>query len=683
MRKLRPLTVALMMTVSLPALAQDASLTLKRVLLSSGGIAYLEHEAQVDGDARLRLDVPLDQVDDVLKSLVVYDDKGRVAGMVLPGKEPLAQAFREFPFPADALTDPAALLTALQGATIKVEGPTPLEGQIMATIPDPVTDPEGRILQRRTRVTLLTETGLRQFVLEDATAFSFTDPKLAGQVREGLAAVLAASARDRREVTVLSRGEGARDLRIGYVVGAPLWKAAYRLSLDAADDSDGQGLLQGWAVLENMTGRDWDGIELSLTSGSPVTFRQALYEAYYVNRPSVPVEVFGRVLPPADSGTIAMSEADRSRDDERRRAQGVGGARAAKEAVASMAGRLLDTAAPAPAPAMAQGAVAAESEEAATQVLFRVPEPVSVRAGDSLSIPLIDREVSAEPVSLYQPATHQRHPLAAVLLKNESEAALPAGVLTLYQGGKAGASFLGDARLGPLPAGEERLLSFAVDTKTKIDREVRDTSTLLRGTVSRGVLRLMRSRRQITTYTVTAPAQEPRHLIVEHRRLPGWDLTEPSGTVETTGANYRLPLKLQAGETRKLTVTLERQTGESLRILDLNDNQIGFFAQARELTPELRQAFAKLAELKRAVDAPRDELALLEAEREAIFTDQRRIRDNMGRLQRGTDLHQRYLRKLEAQETRLEDIAETIDAAQSRQQAARDALTSYVDGLKL
>ena len=36
----------------------------------------------------------LEQVDDVLKSLVVYDDKGGVGGLSLPGREPLAQAFK-------------------------------------------------------------------------------------------------------------------------------------------------------------------------------------------------------------------------------------------------------------------------------------------------------------------------------------------------------------------------------------------------------------------------------------------------------------------------------------------------------------------------------------------------------------------------------------------------------------
>src|SRR5215204_907721 len=91
----------------LSAFAQD--LTLKRVMLSSGGLGYFEYEATVDGDATLRLTVSLDQVDDVLKSLVVYDDKGGVGGLSLPGKEPLRQTFRDMPFDQSALESPAAL----------------------------------------------------------------------------------------------------------------------------------------------------------------------------------------------------------------------------------------------------------------------------------------------------------------------------------------------------------------------------------------------------------------------------------------------------------------------------------------------------------------------------------------------------------------------------------------------
>src|ERR1043165_8081311 len=97
----RWLIVALVSLFALPALAQE--LTLKRVMLSSGGLGYFEYEATVDGDATLKLTVSLPQVDDVLKSLVVYDDKGGVGSLSLPGREPLTQIFKDLPFDQDSL----------------------------------------------------------------------------------------------------------------------------------------------------------------------------------------------------------------------------------------------------------------------------------------------------------------------------------------------------------------------------------------------------------------------------------------------------------------------------------------------------------------------------------------------------------------------------------------------------
>src|SRR5271156_4306571 len=112
-----------------PVFAQAQDFALKRVMLSSGGLGYFEYEAAVDGDATLKLTVSLDQVDDVLKSLVVYDDKGGVGGLSLPGKEPLRQTFRDMPFDQSALDSPAALLGALKGAQISVGGPRAVSGR--------------------------------------------------------------------------------------------------------------------------------------------------------------------------------------------------------------------------------------------------------------------------------------------------------------------------------------------------------------------------------------------------------------------------------------------------------------------------------------------------------------------------------------------------------------------------
>jgi hypothetical protein len=93
--------------------AAAEGLRLKRVMLSTGGVGYFEHEAVIEGDAELELDVRLDQVDDVLKSIVVYDDQGGVGSVSLPGRAPLAQVFRDLPFPRAALESLVALLNAL------------------------------------------------------------------------------------------------------------------------------------------------------------------------------------------------------------------------------------------------------------------------------------------------------------------------------------------------------------------------------------------------------------------------------------------------------------------------------------------------------------------------------------------------------------------------------------------
>ena len=93
---------------------------------------YFEYEAEVDGDARLSLDVPLDQVDDILKSLVVYDERGTAGEITLPGREPLTQRFVDLPFDHSALDSAPALLNSLQGAEVRVAGAKPMSGRLVA-----------------------------------------------------------------------------------------------------------------------------------------------------------------------------------------------------------------------------------------------------------------------------------------------------------------------------------------------------------------------------------------------------------------------------------------------------------------------------------------------------------------------------------------------------------------------
>ncbi len=306
----RWLIVALVSLFALPAAAQD--LALKRVMLSSGGLGYFEYEATVEGDANLKLTVSLDQVDDVLKSLVVYDDKGGVGGLSLPGKEPLQQTFRDMPFDQAAFESPAKLLDALRGAQISVGGPRAMSGRVVSVEEETQTLNDGKTTIKRTRVAVFTDNGIQQFILEDAENLQFADPALRDKIGQALLAIQSNRAKDSRTLELAARGQGKRMVRVAYIVTAPVWKASYRLTLPG-DPTAPKAALQGWATVENLSGQDWKGVELTLVSGRPVAFHQALYEAYYVTRPEVPVEVGDRLNPNVDRGGVGVATAQRER----------------------------------------------------------------------------------------------------------------------------------------------------------------------------------------------------------------------------------------------------------------------------------------------------------------------------------------------------------------------------------
>jgi len=665
-------------------------MSLDRVLLSNGGVAYLEYQSTVQGDATLELPIPLKQVDDVLMSLVVFDDGGSVSAVSLPGREPLAQRFRELPFSPSDLRSATALLNALRGEQVQIDQPRRLQGRLLSVAEVQVVLPDNLGRVTRHRVSIIGEQGLQQAVLEDANALNFSDPTLQAQVQEALSAIAAYRDQDTRTLTITTRGPANdgkdRAVRAGYVTAAPLWKASYRMVLEA--DSD-QAHLQGWAHLENLSGQDWKQVSLTLASGNPVTFRQALYQAYFVDRPEVPVEISGRVLPQMDSGALTQIAAapapaiapmvERRYNSRKARARSMMamGAMAAdaEEAFADMAD------APS-APAMAEMVTAGATTDVAEQVLFTLPHPLDLANGHALMTPIVDAPFPAKRLSLYQPATHPDYPLDSVRLENKGDLALPPGVMTLYGSGQDGNSFLGDARMDGLPAGDNRLLSFALDRKLRIKQDQLRQRTITGGTISKGVLHLQRRERRLTYYQIHALAK--RTLWVEHPIHSGWTLTQPKDAlVQTTRDQYRLQFELAADEQRKVEVIEERPMEEILTLNTLSPRQLAAFASGKTLSPALRRVFAHIGDLRQTMLDAEHRVDTLNERINQVHRDQKRLRDNMRSLNQRSDLYRRYVDKLGRQEDRLEDTQRKLVTAKQKVETARKALNRYIDGVKL
>lgn len=661
--------IALLGLLALPAFASAQDLALKRVMLSSGGLGYFEYEASVDGESRLKLTVPLDQVDDVLKSLVVYDDKGNVGGLSLPGREPLQQLFKDLPFDQAALETPAMLLNALKGAEISVGGSKAMTGRIVSVEAGNIPEVDGKASTRRTRVTLLTDRGLQQFVLEEAENLQFSDPALRDKVGQALLALQSNRARDVRTLDLSVRGEGKRNVRVAYIVAVPVWKTSYRLTLPP-DAGTPRSSLQGWATIENLSGQDWKDVELTLVSGRPVAFHQALYEAYYAHRPEVPVEVAGRLVPRQDRGAVAMA------------------APPPPPAPAAPAMRYDEQQAPRKAavpPRLAAGAEQLEVTEAVTQVSFKFPRPVSVENGRTLSIPFLDREAAGQRIALYQPETAARNPLAAVRLVNDGDSSLPPGIVTIYQRGKGGGdvTYVGDAQLSGVPAGQTRLLPYALDDKITIEQDAARTEQIANGTIADGVLRYGRLQRQTVTYRIRGPSRDTRDLIVTQPRLPGWTLMKPdSKGVEISEGNYRLLFKLAGGEQTQVFDVVQEQTQQQvLRLIDGPVDQIKVLASAQEFDGKTREALTKILQLQQAVADAQRRLGQIEAQQQQVTQDQARVRENLASVPANSDLQRRYLGMLDQQENEIQGLTKQRTDAQKAVDAAREALRTYVTKL--
>jgi hypothetical protein len=656
--------------------ANAADLSLQRVMLSSGGVGYFEYEATVDGDATLSLDVPLDQVDDILKSLVVYDDGGTSGEVTLPGREPLTQTFVDLPFDRTALDSAPALLNALQGAEVRVTGAKPMNGRLLRVVEETSRGADNLAIPRN-RVTLLTDAGIEQFILEDADSIAFVDPELQKKVAAALSRLAAHRSDGRRRLTLESRGTGSRSIRVGYVVGVPLWKASYRLSLSGDPKAD-HARLQGWAILENFSGQAWHDVSLTLLSGNPVTFRQALFESYYVKRPSVPVEVAGRVLPTPDTGAIGaeFGGRDTAKTSPARLQKAAGMAGSAAEAMA----------APAPAPNTPAQFEAAQVAENVTQTIFTLPYKISVTAGQSLMLPILDRELPAQRIDLYQSSADQRHPLAAISLNNDGETGLPPGVLTLYEQTTAGgaATYLGDARLAAFPPSERRMLSYAVDAKVTVDRSSEEQQAIVTAAIAQGVMRLTRLARQITTYRLKAASDGEHRLLIEQPRLAGWSLATPDPThVELSADAYRIPVTLTGSKQNNVVVTMERPLEETIRLLDLADDRLGVFVASNELEPPVKKALGELASRRQALGRQNAELDKLKEQRRQLVEDEKRLRDNLAAVGRDTALYKQTLDKLGETEATITNLSTAIEKAAAEIETAREQLQAFASALIL
>jgi hypothetical protein len=392
-------------------------LPIKRVVLYKNGVGFFEHLGRVRGTQQVSIDFTSGQLNDVLKSLTTVDlGNGKVTGVSFNSDDPANRRLGTLSLPLDEDTSMLAFLGALRGVRVEVQaGAGPIAGRVLAV--EQREQGEGQNRSTVRELSLVTDSGeLRAFEVTPKLAVRVLDGDARGDVRRYLDIVASTRQRDLRRMNIASAGAGERQLYVSYISEVPVWKSTYRLVLPAKAGE--ATLLQGWAIVDNTIGEDWTGVELSLVAGSPQSFVQELSQPFYTRRPVVPLPSGVQLAPQTHEATLLMEKseavaapAEDAAPAPRQRMAMAGGVPGG--VVGGVVGGL-PMAPPPPAPsalaaeAMSRVEAAAQGRELGDLFEYRLKEPVTIRKNQSALVPIINAQVEAERVSVWNASTGQR-----------------------------------------------------------------------------------------------------------------------------------------------------------------------------------------------------------------------------------------------------------------------------------
>ena len=255
-----------------------AKLPVRRVVLYKNGVGYFEHLGRVRGSQGVHIDFTSAQLNDVLKSLTVLDlSGGRITGVDYNSEAPLARRLATLRLSLGERPTTAEFLGALRGARLEVRsgnGPQ-LTGKLLSVERKTRTGAGPGWTVETDDISLITDSGeLRSVDLNSSTSVRIAEIDLQLEVGRYLGLIASSRDQDVRRMTISTTGTGERNLYVSYISEVPIWKTTYRIVLPSKVDK--KPLLQGWAIVDNTVGEDWDGVELSLVAGAPHSFIQQL-----------------------------------------------------------------------------------------------------------------------------------------------------------------------------------------------------------------------------------------------------------------------------------------------------------------------------------------------------------------------------------------------------------------------
>jgi hypothetical protein len=273
-----------------------AKLPVRRVVLYKSGVGYFEHLGGVRGDQTVRIDFTSSQLNDVLQSLTVLDlNGGHISWVNYNSEAPLSQRLGTLRLPLAEQTDVSKFYGALRGARLEIRnGASVITGRLLSI--ERKTRVSGGTTLEVDLITVVSDTGeVHSVEITPAVSVRLAEHDVNDEVGRYLGLLSSVRQQDLRRMTIATSGSGDRQLYVSYISEVPIWKTTYRIVLPSKASEE--PLLQGWAIVDNTVGEDWNNVELSLVAGAPQSFIQQLSQPYYARRPVIELPQSAQLTP--------------------------------------------------------------------------------------------------------------------------------------------------------------------------------------------------------------------------------------------------------------------------------------------------------------------------------------------------------------------------------------------------
>jgi hypothetical protein len=649
---------------------QEGELKIKRIALFSSGVGFYELGGEIKGASKIALPFTLDQMNDALKSLTIYDSASVSPFVGYPSEETIGRTLASLRVNLRGEPTIENILSSLKGEVVEIAAPQKIVGKIVG-VQTRQSAKEGAAWTQSV-LTLYVQGALQQIAIGEIESYRFTDAKINAELEKALLFLANANNGDRRVLSLYLDGTKKRDVRVSFVIAAPVWKANYRLDL-----SEEKPFLQGWAIIDNASDSDWEEVELSLAVGRPVSFIQPYYAPFYTRRPELPLSIAGFAAADTHkSGYLAaLDEADDEieLDEEaeyERNKQGQLYKQLARTSVASY-----EPSAPAP---VAQNYETASAKASGEQFIYTLKNKISLARRQSAMAPLTQGAIEARKVLIYNAAKGQ-NPALGVELTNTLGAKLPAGAIAVYDAGL----YAGDALLEFLPQKEKRLISYGDDLSVRgiVNQHVSNTIDSVK--ISKGVIRTSSKHIETKEYVFTNSSDSVRTLIVEHPIMHGYKLIEPSKPSEKTESLYRFEVGLSANKETRFAVKEESIIANSVAITGQPFSALAVYISNNSYPQKVREALKKAEPFAAELEKQKARLREAQREHEREVKEQERIRANLVAVGAESAQGKNYAAQLVALDKKIEERGKEIVAAQKDRDKAQNAYNEYINKLDI